>query len=110
MAERERESRWVVVVTWVAILAKLPYSLSRVLWAAGVPAGIDRELLREFHSPGWDRSTYSGSARWRRPPRWSPISSCAPARATCPRGSPYWAAGRSGQAWSSLRSRFRSPC
>jgi hypothetical protein len=53
MTERERESRWVVVVTWVAILAPLPYSFSRALWAAGVPAGIDPELLREFHSPGW---------------------------------------------------------
>jgi len=40
-------------VTWVAILAPLPYSASRLLWAAGIPLGIDRDLLREFHSPGW---------------------------------------------------------
>jgi hypothetical protein len=24
-----------------------------VLWAAGVPLGVDRELLEEFHAPGW---------------------------------------------------------
>jgi hypothetical protein len=53
MTMHERDSRWVVAVTWVAIVAPLPYSCSRVLWAAGVPAGIDPALLREFHSPGW---------------------------------------------------------
>jgi hypothetical protein len=47
------ERRWVAVATWLAIVAPLPYSLSRLLWAAGVPVGIDGELLREFHSPGW---------------------------------------------------------
>jgi hypothetical protein len=41
--------RW---VTTIAILAPLPYSLSRLLWAAGIPLGIDEELLREFDSPG----------------------------------------------------------
>jgi hypothetical protein len=40
-------------VTWVAILAPLPYSVSRLLWAAGIPLGIDEGLLREFQSPGW---------------------------------------------------------
>jgi hypothetical protein len=50
---RDRDNRWVSAVTWVALLAPLPYTVSRVLWAAGVPAGIDPELLREFHSPGW---------------------------------------------------------
>jgi hypothetical protein len=39
-------------VTWTAIVAPLPYSVSRLLWAVGVPLGIDAELLREFHSPG----------------------------------------------------------
>ena len=53
MTMPERDSRWVAAVTWVALLAPLPYSVSRVLWAAGVPVGIDPELLREFHSPGW---------------------------------------------------------
>ena len=47
------EPRWVSPVTWLAIVAPLPYSLSRLLWAAGIPLGIDEELLREFHSPGW---------------------------------------------------------
>lgn len=41
--------RW---ITTLAILAPLPYSVSRLLWAAGLPIGIDEELLREFDSPG----------------------------------------------------------
>jgi hypothetical protein len=45
--------RWASIVAWLAILAPLPYTVLRVLWAAGVPFGIDRELLREFHAPGW---------------------------------------------------------
>ncbi len=41
------------LVTWIAILAPLPYTLSRVLWAVGVPVGISAERLRELDSPGW---------------------------------------------------------
>jgi len=37
----------------VAIVAPLPYSSSRLLWAAGIPVGIDPDLLHEFDSPGW---------------------------------------------------------
>jgi hypothetical protein len=48
-----RRSRAAAAVTWIAIVAPLPYSLSRILWAAGVPVGIERELLHEFHAPGW---------------------------------------------------------
>jgi hypothetical protein len=44
--------RWLRWVTWTAIVAPLPYSVSRLIWAAGIPVGIDAELLREFHSPG----------------------------------------------------------
>jgi hypothetical protein len=44
--------RRVAAVTWLAIAAPLPYSVSRVLWAAGVPVGIERELLHELGSPG----------------------------------------------------------
>ena len=47
------ERRWVAAVAWLAIVAPLPYSVSRVLWAAGVPVGIDRELLHELDSPGF---------------------------------------------------------
>jgi hypothetical protein len=47
------DRRWVQAATWLAIVAPLPYSLWRLLWAAGVPVGIDPELLGEFHSPGW---------------------------------------------------------
>jgi hypothetical protein len=39
--------RWIGAVTWLAIVAPPPYSLSRLLWAAGIPVGIDRDLLRE---------------------------------------------------------------
>jgi hypothetical protein len=52
-SRRHGERRWVRWITWAAILTPLPYSLSRLLWAAGIPLGIDEELLREFHSPGW---------------------------------------------------------
>ena len=38
---------------WLAVYAPLPYSVSRLVWAAGIPLGIDAWLLREFHSPGW---------------------------------------------------------
>jgi hypothetical protein len=44
--------RWVRWVTWTAILAPLPYSLSRLVWALGVPFGIEEELLRDLDSPG----------------------------------------------------------
>ena len=44
---------WVTTVTWIAVLAPLPYSLSRLFWAVGIPLGIEEDLLREFHSPGW---------------------------------------------------------
>jgi hypothetical protein len=46
------ERRWLRWVTWTAILAPLPYSLSRLVWAFGIPFGIEEELLREFKSPG----------------------------------------------------------
>jgi hypothetical protein len=44
---------WVLWITWIAVVAPVPYSLSRVLWAAGVPVGITEEFLRELGSPGW---------------------------------------------------------
>ena len=46
-------TRWFAHVTTIAVLAPLPYSLQRVLWAAGIPVGVDRELLEQFHAPGW---------------------------------------------------------
>jgi hypothetical protein len=45
--------RWMGVVTWVAVIAPVPYGLSRATWAAGIPFGIEEELLRDFQSPGW---------------------------------------------------------
>jgi hypothetical protein len=86
---RADEPRWVAAVTLAAIVAPLPYSLSRILWAAGIPVGIDSELLREFHSPGWGSLYILALAlladatallthlvvrpRARRFPRWLPI-------------------------------------
>ena len=43
---------WIRWTTWVAIVAPLPYSVSRLLWAFGIPLGIDEALLRDFDSPG----------------------------------------------------------
>ena len=40
------------LVIWTAIVAPVPYSLSRLLWAFGIPLGIDEALLRDFDSPG----------------------------------------------------------
>jgi hypothetical protein len=45
-----RRVRW---VTWLAVLAPLPYSLSRLLWAAGIPFVISEATLRKFGAPGW---------------------------------------------------------
>lgn len=47
------EKRWVRWATWIAIVAPLPYGLSRLLWAAGLPVGIDEWLLHDLHAPGW---------------------------------------------------------
>ena len=49
---RERRRPWVAWITWTAIVAPLPYSLSRLVWALGIPLGIDEALLRDFDSPG----------------------------------------------------------
>ena len=32
--------RWVRVVTWTATLAPVPYSVSRLVWAVGIPLGL----------------------------------------------------------------------
>lgn len=45
-------SRWATWVAWIAILAPLPYSLSRVLWAMGVPVGTTTQGLRDIDIPG----------------------------------------------------------
>ncbi len=44
---------WRTAIFWVAVLAPVPYGVSRLLWAAGIPIGIDEGFLRELHSPGW---------------------------------------------------------
>jgi hypothetical protein len=50
---RVMPSRWMRRITWVAIVAPLPYSVSRVLWAMGIPLGIDADVLHdELHAPG----------------------------------------------------------
>jgi hypothetical protein len=45
--------RWRTAIFWIAVLVPVPYGSSRLLWAAGVPIGIDEAFLRELHSPGW---------------------------------------------------------
>ena len=50
--EAREPRRWLRLINWTATLAPLPYSVSRVIWAVGIPLGIDAELLHEFHSPG----------------------------------------------------------
>jgi hypothetical protein len=50
---RAARSRGIARVTTIAVLAPLPYSVQRVLWAAGVPFGVERELLDDFNAPGW---------------------------------------------------------
>ena len=43
---------WMRWATWTAVVAPLPYSLSRLVWVPGIPLGIDAELLRDFQTPG----------------------------------------------------------
>jgi hypothetical protein len=52
-ALKRAERRWVAWVTWMAILAPVPYGVSRLRWAAGVPVGIDEWLLHDLGAPGW---------------------------------------------------------
>lgn len=52
-ATTSREARWASWITCLAIAAPLPYSLSRLLWAAGIPTGIHEDVLRhDLQSPG----------------------------------------------------------
>ena len=50
---------------WLAILAPLPYTLSRVLRAVGIPVGFSSAGLRELDIPGWGSLTvaWPGAAR-----------------------------------------------
>jgi hypothetical protein len=50
---RRMPSTWIRRITWIAVLAPLPYTVSRVLWAMGIPLGIDADVLHdELHAPG----------------------------------------------------------
>ena len=53
MRGRPADPAWARAAAWLAVYAPLPYSLSRLVWAAGIPLGIDEWLLRDFQSPGW---------------------------------------------------------
>jgi hypothetical protein len=49
-----RRPRWLAWITTLAVIAPAPYAISRLLWAAGIPIGIDSRMLHEdFQSPGW---------------------------------------------------------
>jgi hypothetical protein len=53
-SRRRRVEAWQAWVAWVAVLAPFPYSLWRVIWAVGIPLGIEPEGLHDFiQSPGW---------------------------------------------------------
>src|SRR4051794_8014846 len=53
-APRTRSRRLLHWITWLAIIAPAPYAVSRLLWAAGIPLGIDEQLLHDdFQAPGW---------------------------------------------------------
>jgi hypothetical protein len=44
---------WQVWIVWAAVLAPLPYSLWRLIWAVGIPLGIHPAGLHDFlDSPG----------------------------------------------------------
>jgi hypothetical protein len=51
------------VIAWIAVLAPLPYGVSRLLWAAGIPVGIREESLENMlHLPGWNSLAVLGLA------------------------------------------------
>jgi hypothetical protein len=54
----EQAPRWMTAATWLAVLAPLLYSCSRVLWALGVPVGIYEKGLDEIGVPSLGGSTY----------------------------------------------------
>jgi hypothetical protein len=48
------DKTWQTRIAWIAVLAPLPYSLWRLIWAVGIPLGIEPEGLHDFlQSPGW---------------------------------------------------------
>ena len=48
------DGSWPLWIAWVAVLAPLPYSLWRLIWAVGNPLGIHPDGLHDFiQSPGW---------------------------------------------------------
>lgn len=87
---------WVLWITWIAVVAPVPYSVSRVPWAAGIPVGISEEYLRELDSPGWGSLGLLGlallsegtgtfthvfvKARAQRVPGWVPLLGARPVR------------------------------
>jgi hypothetical protein len=52
------KSSWLTAVTWVAVLAPIPYGISRALWALGVPVGISEEGMDAIGIPSWSGSPY----------------------------------------------------
>ncbi|HJQ08568.1 MAG TPA: hypothetical protein VJ836_03765 [Candidatus Saccharimonadales bacterium] len=39
--------RWGHIATYIAVLAPLPYGLTRLAWALGIPLGIDQDILTQ---------------------------------------------------------------
>ncbi|MCQ6564027.1 hypothetical protein [Paenibacillus mendelii] len=42
--------RWGKLITYIAVLAPLPYAITRYAWALGIPLGVDRSFLQDFSS------------------------------------------------------------
>jgi hypothetical protein len=55
--EAPRPPRWVRWVTWTAIVAPLPYSVSRLIWAVTMPA--DNDGLSGWSFWGWTHALAS---------------------------------------------------
>jgi hypothetical protein len=42
--------RWGKFITYIAVLAPLPYAFIRFAWALGIPLGVEKDFLQEFSS------------------------------------------------------------
>jgi hypothetical protein len=97
--------RWGKAATYAAFLLPLPYGITRLAWALGLPLGIDQDLS------GNPLTAPIGEAGW---PRWrsaagpSPSASSAPGGRSGPAGFPVGATG-TGRA-AGFRRRQGNPC
>ncbi|MED3656037.1 hypothetical protein P4489_17305 [Heyndrickxia sporothermodurans] len=43
-------ARWGKFITYIAVLAPLPYAITRYAWSLGIPLGVDQNFLKDFSS------------------------------------------------------------